>query len=355
MSAPQPVADVRDLTPAWLTAALGAEVTAVHSVPVGTGQMGSCHRLALEGDPALPPTVLAKLPTDDPASREFLHGSYAIEVTFYRDLCPTVAVRVPRVHYAAISDDPAQRGTFTLLLEDLAPAQQGDQITGCTPAQARAAVENIAGLHAPRWCDRSLLDVPGLSAVGREDADLMDQLFPDAVETVLGKLGDLVGAEDAATLREVARYGGRWLLGAPDRFGLVHGDHRPDNLLVHPDGRLWTVDWQTLALGLPARDVALLVSSGLPVEERRRHERALVEAWHRRLVDLGVADYDPDDAWDDYRFALVQTPLLATFGCAYSSVRTERGDRMFAAMLARGGQALRDHATLDLLRALPTS
>ena len=38
---------------------------------------------------------------------------------------------------AAIDAD----GWFTLLLEDIAPAIQGDQIAGCTVAQARLAME----------------------------------------------------------------------------------------------------------------------------------------------------------------------------------------------------------------------
>ena len=135
----EPVAGPAGLTEAWLSAALGREVTEAVAAPVGTGQMGACYRLELRGDPRLPTSVLAKLPTADAAARSFLHGSYAIEVTFYRMLLPSLQVRAPHVYYAAISDDPDQRGTFTLLLEDLAPAVQGDQIAGCTPAEAAAA------------------------------------------------------------------------------------------------------------------------------------------------------------------------------------------------------------------------
>ena len=60
-------------------------------------------------------------------------------------------------------------GDFTLLLEDLAPWEQGDQLTGCTPAQARDAAVNLAGLHGPRWCDPALLDIEGLSINGPDD------------------------------------------------------------------------------------------------------------------------------------------------------------------------------------------
>ena len=99
-----------------------------------------------------------------------LAGAYRGEVSFYADLAATVAVVVPRCHYAAIR---AGTGEFTLLLEDLAPAEQGDQLAGCTAAQARAAVVNLAGLHGPRWCDPTLLDVQGLSVNGPEDAAVL--------------------------------------------------------------------------------------------------------------------------------------------------------------------------------------
>ncbi len=321
----------------------------VVSSPVGTGQMGACFRLVLEGDANLPATVLAKLPAAEAATREFLHGSYSTEVTFYRDLVASVDVQAPRAYYAEISHDPEHRGTFTLLLQDLAPAVQGDQIAGCTPQQALRAVENVAGLHAPRWSDPSLLEVDGLSLAGSADAELLETLFAQAIDSTLSMLGGLVASQDAETLRGVAPHAGPWSLAHPDRYSLVHGDYRLDNLMFHEDGRLWAVDWQTLALGMPTRDVAFLVSSGLTVDDRRGHERGIVEAYRRRLVDLGVSGYSSEQCWDDYRLSLVQPLLITAFGCAYSSVRTDRGDRMFAVMIARGCQAVRDLDTIGLL------
>ena len=71
-------------------------------------------------------------------------------------------------------------------------------------------------------------------------------------------------------------------------------------------------------------------------------------AYHARLLELGVEDYDLAACWDDYRFAQLQTPLVASFGCAYGQ-RTERGMRMFAAMVRRSATAIRDLGTLDLV------
>ena len=183
-------------------------------------------------------------------------------------------------------------------------------------------------------------------------ATTLDSLFPDAVEAVIARLGGLLDDRDVETLRTVAPYAGRWSVARATHFGLVHGDYRLDNLMFHPDGRLWAVDWQTLSLGLPIRDVSFFLSTGLAPDERREHERDLVDAYHQRLTALGVEDYPAEECWDDYRFAMVQGPLIAVFGCAYSSTATERGDRMFAAMISRSVEAIRDLGTVGLLEAL---
>ena len=107
-------------------------------------------------------------------------------------------------------------------------------------------------------------------------------MFRDAVELALDRLGDLVGVDDASLLRAVAPYAGAWSLGRADRFGLVHGDYRLDNLMFHPDGRVWAVDWQTLSLGLPVRDVSFVLSTGLATEDRRVSR---TPRWSRRTTE----------------------------------------------------------------------
>lgn len=335
---------VEELTPGWLSSALGGTVTAVRSEPVGTGQIGTCHRLFLDGA-GVPPTVLAKLPAVDPAARDLLAGAYRGEVRFYAEIAPTVAIRVPDCHHAAMSESG---GDFVLLLEDLAPATQGDQLGGCTPAQARDAVVNLAGLHGPRWCDPALLEIDGLALNDAEQARLLGELYGPTTELFLDGLGDLLAPEDHGTLRDCVAVTEAWSVARAERFGLVHGDYRLDNLLFPPDGGpSVAVDWQTLSLGLPARDLAYVLGTGLSVTDRRAHEQELVAAYQAALVGYGVTAYPTDLAWDDYRFAMLQGPLVAVFGCAYGT-RTERGDRMFAAMVSRACAAIRDLGTIAL-------
>ncbi len=177
---------------------------------------------------------------------------------------------------------------------------------------------------------------------------MLAELYGPATETFVEGLHDLLGDDDVDTLHHCVEVAAAWALARSERFALVHGDYRLDNLMFGDDGHVWAVDWQTLSLALPARDLAYVVGTSLSVEDRRAGERDLVAAYHRALVGHGVSAYDEAACWDDYRFAMVQGPLVAVFGYAYGT-RTERGDRMFAAMAQRACAAIRDLDTLALV------
>ncbi|WP_459546289.1 phosphotransferase [Nocardia sp. X0981] len=336
-----------DLTAEWLTAVLGRPVHHVTAEPVGTGQIGTVHRLRLTGD-AVPSRLLAKLPAADPGVRGMLSGVYRQEVRFYTEIAHTVSVGTPRCHYAEIHDDGAE---FVLLLEDLAPARPGDQIGGCPVEHAHAAVANLAGLHAPRWCDETLLGIAGFSRNGPGEAEMLRELYGPATDIFLDRLGDRLAPEDHETLRACGTVIADWLLARPERFALVHGDYRLDNLLFGTEDPpvVTAVDWQTVNLGLPARDLAYFIATSLDAGVRRATEDDLVATYHQRLTEQGVSGYTIEDCRQDYRFATLQVPLVAIFGAAYGTP-TERGDAMFTVMIRRGCAAIRD---LDSLTARP--
>ncbi|WP_227981866.1 ecdysteroid 22-kinase family protein [Nocardia spumae] len=336
------VVDAGQISPDWLTNALSAPVRAVTATPVGTGQIGSVFRLEITGD-AAPRRLMAKLPAADPAARAMLAGAYRQEIRFYTEIAPTVAVRVPGCRYAEFTAGGAE---FTLLLDDLAPARQGDQLSGCSVAQAYAAVRNLAGLHGPRWCDPALADIDGLDPNGPAEAEALAELYGPATEIFLERLGERLAIEDHATLRGCVPDIAAWLLAAPERFAPIHGDYRLDNLMFGAAGdtgdvEVWAVDWQTLGIGLPARDLAYFIATSLEPEDRRAHEDDLIEAYHGALSAHGVTGYTLECCRADYGFALVQCPLVAVFGAAYGTP-TARGEQMFAAMVRRSCAAIRD-------------
>ncbi|UDY24997.1 ecdysteroid 22-kinase family protein [Nocardioides sp. Kera G14] len=333
---------IDDLTAPWLTGVLGAPVASFVAEPIGTGQIGAVYRLKLEGSAELPAQMVAKLPTLDEASRAMLAGPYAAEVRFYRELVDTVAVRTPRCYHAALGEG----GAFVLLLEDLSSAEPGDQLAGCSVDRARAAVVNLAGLHGPRWCDRALLEVEGLALFGPDDATMMGEFYPPTHELFLAGIGDLLSPDDHAVLDRIPSVLADWTLARGDRFSLVHGDYRVDNLLFDLDTpESVAIDWQTLSLGHPARDLAYFLSSSLSVDDRRAHERELVGAWHEALTDW-VSDYPLERAWDDYVYGALQGAIIAQFAFAYST-RTDRGDQVMARIISGSCAAVRDLGTLE--------
>jgi aminoglycoside/choline kinase family phosphotransferase len=352
----QPLADPSALTGAWLTEALQnaghetAEVDSISLEEIGTGQTGTSFRVNVNFTHAtdLPPTFVAKLPAHDPAVRERVAIGYRAEVAFYDAVAATVAVPVPTCFVSAISPD-AQ--SFVLLLEDLEPARQGDQLLGCGPTQAYAAVEALAGLHGPRWSDPTwrAFTATALPAADPAMAKGLGDVARMATDMFLERLGERMTSTDRQTLDSYPEHVPSWLLAHPQRFSLLHGDYRLDNLMFAPDDMsVVVVDWQTLSIGLPARDLAYFLGTSLHPSVRAAHEHALVEAYHSTLLQFGVRDYDLQRCFDDYRLGMLQVPLIATFGAAFSAT-TDRGDEMMLIMLERACEAIRSLDTLEVI------
>lgn len=348
-----------EVTSDWLSAVLSGEdsevaIREVEVSPVGTGQTGATYRAAVsysQRPPGLPDSFIVKLPSQEPAVRERVALGYRSEFAFYTEVADSVRLPIPRCYHCDIGNDGAD---FVLLLADLAPAVQGDQIAGGTVAQARLAVQALAGLHGPRWCDPAWLQFSGaaMKTTDAASAHGLADVARLATEMTLDGLGSAMTAADRDTLVAAADLVADWLLVEPDRYGLLHGDYRLDNLLFDPgDTRVTVVDWQTLAVGLPARDLAYFTGTSLVPDLRVDVERELVQNYHSALVTHGVGGYDPDDCWRDYRLGMLQVPLITTLGFAFA-VATDRGDDMMLAMLERGCRAIRELETLELIREL---
>lgn len=353
---PQPaiIADPADITPSWLTDVLrasGHDVTvgALDTEPVGTGQMAHNERFAIRYDGEAgdaPRTLVGKFPSPSAESRAAgAAGGYRNEVRFYTDLAQGLAVRTPDCWYGAVSDDSTE---FTLMLEDLAPARQGDQLGGCAPEQLLAAAQNLAGLHAPRWCDPTLHDIEWLtSSLGDEAVMIVQIVAPMFIE----RYADRLTPTTVQVLESFAAGVARWFDAESERFTVMHGDYRLDNLMFRDDpgaAPVAAVDWQTVSIAGPGRDLAYLLGNSVEPDVRREVEGDVRRAYHARLAELGVTDYTFDELLDDERHGTFQGPFITMLG-AIGVGRTDRGDDMFVAMAERSAAQIRDLEALDLL------
>ena len=348
-----PIADAPELlTAAWLTGALRAgghlaperSVAAVELTPVGTGQMCDSVRLALtfDGDTDLAPTIVAKLPAASEASRATALAlrSYENEVRFYQQLASDLPMRTPTVFHADI--DPAT-ASFVLLLEDLAPARQGDQLLGCTPETAKVAVDELVRLHAPRWDDPTLADLEWLHRDPATNQQFLLMLLPGLWDGFRQRYAADLGPEVHQAGDALFAHLEAYLTADSQPWSIVHGDYRLDNLLFDPSPGgtpIAVVDWQTCVHGPALNDVAYFVGAGLAPADRRLVEEDLVRSYHQGLLAAGVEGYDWDRCWRDHRRGS-WAGMVMTVAASMLVERTARGDQMFLTMATR-------HATHEL-------
>src|SRR4051794_16695042 len=126
--------NLEEITPEWLTAALGSDVTGADAALFGTGQFGLVARAELTGDAPMT-SVIIKLPSQDETARALGVGigAYEGEVRFYQELAPRSSIAVPAAFH---TDFEPGTGRVTLVLEDLSRDWTvGDAMAGGTVEQ----------------------------------------------------------------------------------------------------------------------------------------------------------------------------------------------------------------------------
>jgi hypothetical protein len=362
MSSHRSVPDIRrpsEIDAAWLTralqgAGLDVVVASFDARPVGTGQIGDSIRFTLRyarGGEAAPASLVGKFPAADERSFQagVSGGNYVREVMFYRELAASARIATPRCYVAAV--EPAS-GEFVLLMEDLAPAEQGDQLRGVTLDQAGLVVDEAAKLHGSHWGDENLEELAWMVATR---TSTVPPLSPDFVqaswrgfrERYAGRLSAGVIEAGACLSARILTY--RALFKGPRC--LVHNDFRPDNMMFATarGGRPITVlDWQSVALGAGPVDLGYFLAGALPAQTRRLHEAELLARYHRGLREQGVLDYDVETLRREYAAGAFRL-LMTAFVASMRVKQTPRGDEMFLQMAHAAAEHLHDHQGLGLL------
>jgi hypothetical protein len=324
----------------------GVQVKSVAGTQIGTGQIGKCIRfdLTLAGNcDGVPLSFVGKFASNDPISRAtgVQLKNYYREVNFYQHLAERLDIALPRCYFAEISGVGPE---FALLLEDLSPAEQGDQLLGCSAEIADAAVMQLVGLQAPSWCDTSLEQYDWLTGATDESAESDEEalttagLYAQLLPGFIDRYGSALEEDERQIIARVASSPACPLFQPVGPvFCLEHVDYRLDNMLIdatQAPPRVTVVDWQSVRLGKPMNDVAYFLGAGLVPELRRESEQAIVSHYHDGLMAAGIEGFSWDECWQGYRrgtFSGFGVTVIASMIVQ----QTARGDQMFITMARR--------------------
>lgn len=328
---------IGDLDAAYLSGLLGRTVASV-SVLDGDAGTSARARLALTGD-GVPDSVFVKMAAETVATRLMgeLGRLAATETRFYRELAPRLD-GVPGAHGSAF--DPVT-GRFVLVLEDLAAdgCEFPDTLHPIGADRAGLIVELLARLHATFW-DR----VPGwlYTASGDTAALLTGPLLKTSARRIAERtdIGVAAGRFIDDNYRAVAR-----LIDRPPHT-VMHGDAHPGNVYFR-DGAAGLLDWQAVRRGHPGRELAYTVVTGMTPEDRRAHERDLLDRYRDALASSGGPRLDREDLWHRYRQGALYAYVAALITAGMGGMQAEG---IALEGLRRAVAALTDLDTVGLLR-----
>lgn len=316
-------ASIDDVDERWIEQVLtdagflhDARVTRVERRVIGDqkGFLSVTARVAIEYDrPAgtAPRSLVVKI---EPPAGVFLDtarrfDAFAREIRFYRDMAPTLSLRLPRVWFADTRPDGS-----ALVMEDLTGLECADQLHGMRHEQVVATVRAAARLHAAYWSNDALAALHWMPEHDHFFDDGFAEHWPHFVETYELRVG-----RAALKLGERVRERKTWLEAriAARPTSVAHGDLRADNLLFtkgEPGAEPVILDWQLANRTLAAIDVARVMGGSEPAAERSGHQVEVCAAWHEALVANGVRGYSLEEALDDFRLAALYCLFIPVKG-----------------------------------------
>ncbi len=331
----------------WLSATLNTQIDdfRVEHFSEGSGIIGMVTRVHLTG-PNTPSSIIVKFPSPSADNRAIatLYDLYGKEIRFYRDLAGCISLRTP-AFLGAEYDNASQ--DFVLALEDLGHLRIGDQIEGCSLAEAKRIIRAIARFHAEGWQPTEPAWLQTHANPTQRDGMMAG--FQLGWPTVLKKFDDV--------LPDSAREHGARL---PDRVGQLlenicqppicqtHGDMRLDNIFFDDKTNdLVFVDWQAVCKSAPEHDLAYFITQSVPAKIAA--ETDLITYYHTQLTDHGI-DYPLERCLERYKTCALYFLCYAVVIAGTLDMGNKRGELLARTLLGRSLAALDKMDAFDLLR-----
>ena len=292
------------------------------------------------GNDSAPATLIAKVPKANDASRAAsrLTRCYEVETSFYSEIRSAVDARIPDCYHVEYSADDDE---FLLLLEDLAPAQQGDQLGGCSVDDAMLAVTEMAKLHGSLWESPLIHGKEWLHRNSTDSVEFTSQLLQGVYPAFCQRFEGRIDSEVVKVGQQFVNQFPTYFAAQPKANTVVHRDFRLDNLLFgewEGNRGVAILDWQTACDGVAISDLSYFVGSALLPSVRGENERAVVDHYVSVLNAYGI-ELSKEEAWRQYRLFSFGGFVMAIVASMLVQ-QTERGDEMFMAMANRHGQQI---------------
>lgn len=345
--------DITEVSASWLESALRSGSGSIASIALsqigeGIGVMGEIYRANIDwANGTGPASVVVKLPSRADANREqgVSLGMYEAEVNFYTKCADRTVAFVPKAYFADIEPGTAN---FVIVMEDMGGLSMVSQIEGMSEAQAIAAIDSLAAVHASWWGKADDPAIAWAPSTVHDRIQTFAQMWPALWQMFQPNFGHMLSPEGLEL--------GEWISTnywrACEEFSkapwtMLHLDYRVDNLMFDRD-RVAVIDWQSLGRGPAAYDLAYLLGGSVTVEARRKNEDRWVRHYLGALKKGGV-DYPYESFMRDYRIAHVigGTSTSVLTGATFD-LGNERGKQLIAAMSERHFAAAVDAKGRDL-------
>lgn len=314
-----------DITAEWLTYALrqGGTLTdssvkniAVEPMAQGKAWLSRILKIKSAYDPpntTAPKSFVLKLLLESPQFRDAAYeiGAYEREIKFYKEVAPTIPIRLPKLIYSDYGPD-----SNLMLMEDLSYISPADQIEAINRQQVLTTLKSLAKVHAAYWDNEEIARLNWLPITNNIEEEYADnwESFVELCGYFIDPAGLKIGEKlisHISWLREEIESRPRTV---------VHDDMKADNLLfgeAGTDEAVVILDWQFAIRSMGAIDVARLVGGSMISGQRSGFQFEALRCWYDKLLEDGVQGYSWQEAQRDFR--------LGSLSCLTFPVKFHKG------------------------------
>jgi thiamine kinase-like enzyme len=350
---------VKEITGEWLNDVLPeefGEITGFTWVDLGEGVgiLGEVSRLNLIYAPGQtgPATLISKCqsPAKENISLCQTMGYYLREVNFYEQEIKNLPVNVPACYFADIDDEAVP---FVLLLEEIPEVTIMDQITGADIQRTASVFSMLAKLHAHYWETDALYALEWLPSMNNPKHKESGPLAAELLEGFRTNWGSRVSTTILDIVAElIPRYADflDWAVTQGNQT-FAHNDARCENYLLSHDGSITMIDFQYCTRFWGVWDISNWLSASLTVEDRRRHDKDLVNHYYDELVANGVKEYSIEQCWLDLKASLMIQTVSQIIDNELDYAN-ERGEQLLEMCITRTFTAAEDYELNSFMKSI---